>query len=164
MRQTRFFGFSLLEILVALVFISFSFLPIYNLFRFGQAGTVSNIKEIEATNYASDLVNFFREMSYTEIKEVMGSANEKKFEDDSKIKAAFPSWNLKIDEKNYVRGLRLRRFMGNREGILGFAGLLENFTKNRRAVPNYLVDVRITFKKGPGGPNDEVFLSTVVMD
>jgi len=50
----------MIEVLVALVFVSFSFLPIYNLFRFGQLGTVSNEKEVEATNYASDLTNFMR--------------------------------------------------------------------------------------------------------
>jgi len=159
----RSLGFSLIEILLALVFISFSFLPIYNLFRFGQVGTMSNVKEIEATNHASDLVNFLREMSYAEVSGLVGSANEISCKDDTEIKAKFPDWNLKID-KDYTRSLTLQRFLGNKAGWAGLAGLLENFTKNRRAVPNFLAEVTISFKKGPTGPLDSVKLSTIIMD
>ena len=145
------------------MFITFSFLPIYNLFRFGQVGTISNVKEIEATNHASDLINFLREKSYSKVSDLVGSANDLTLKDDGEIKGKFNDWNLKV-EKNYTRSLTLQRYLGNKAGWGGFAALIENFTKHRRAVPNFLAEVKITFKKSTNGPQDEVKLSTIIMD
>jgi hypothetical protein len=153
-------GFSLLEILLALVFVSFSFLPIYNLFRFGQVGAKSNVKEVEATNYASDLVNFLRNMNYTEVSTKVGSGDDFSYDGDSAIKAVFPSWDLETGD-GYTRSLVLRRFPGVRSGFL--KNLLDSFIFKRRAVPNFLAEVKVNFKK-PAGGDDEILICTIIMD
>ena len=153
-------GFSLLEILLALVFVSFSFLPIYNLFRFGQVGAKSNVKEVEATNYASDLVNFLRNMTYSDISEKVGSGDEFAYDDDAAVKKTFSTWDLETGE-GFTRSLVLRRFPGVRSGF--FNKLLDSFVHRRRAVPNFLAEVKVTFRK-PAGGDDEILICTIIMD
>lgn len=155
-------GFSMIEILLALMFVSFSFLPIYNLFRFGQAGAKSNVKEVVATNYASDLVNFLRNMTHEDVKALVSSGDEVTFDDDSAIQGKFPNWNLKTED-GFKRSLVLRKFKGNKEGLAGLSGWWDNFINNRRSVPCYLAEVTVTFRK-PAGGDDEILLCTIIMD
>ena len=80
----------MIEILIALVILSFGFLPIYNLFRQGSATTVNNIQENIATNYASDLINFCKDLKYYQIN---SATDDKKFElkNDTEIQNFFSS-------------------------------------------------------------------------
>lgn len=64
------FGFSMIEIVVGLIILAVGFLPIYNLFRQGSATTVNNVQETIATNYASDIINFCKELKYSELKKI----------------------------------------------------------------------------------------------
>jgi hypothetical protein len=144
---------------MALVFISFSFLPIYNLFRFGQVGAISNVREVEATNHASDLINFLRELGYTQLRSMVSGKNELSLEDDEKIKSYFPNWKLKIDPK-YSRSLALKRYAGNNHGLQAII----DYFKMRKSVPNYLAEVKVSFKKATGVGLDDVVLHIIVTD
>ena len=81
-------GFSMLEIVVALVFVACAFLPIYNLFRTGSIGTASNINENIATNYASDMINFLRDLRYYQI-EKADDSKKLTFSNDEETQAFF---------------------------------------------------------------------------
>jgi len=156
-------GFSLIEILLALVFVSFAFLPIYNLFRVGNVGAMSNVREVEATNYASDLINFLREMDFSEVENALGGDSSADLKNDEEIKAKFPNWTLTVG-KDFERSLHLQKFKGNKAGLGGLTGLVDNIIHHRRSVPNYLAEVKVVFKKAVGANPDEVKLSTIIMD
>ena len=161
-------GFSMIEILVSLVFVSFAFLPIYNLFSFGQRGTTSNEKEIEATNYASDLINFCREQTATDFDRLF---QRKKWPlvDDDAIHAMFKKINLQPPPKvkdGYTRSMEVCPFEGrNTSGVWGIPGAISDFFKNRQKVPNYRVTVEVKFPKvGSKKVMDNVTLITIVLD
>ncbi|RCK79154.1 MAG: hypothetical protein OZSIB_0268 [Candidatus Ozemobacter sibiricus] len=166
-------GFSMIEILVALVFVSFSFLPIYNLFRFGHRGAVSNEKEIEATNYASDLINFMRDRKASELDTLFKSVKDPpEMKNDDEIADMIRRLNLaplpKVGE-GYVRSMKIKRFEGkNNKGPAGIVGWLSDFINRRRAVNNYLVRVRVAYPLVGAGKSsnqeDDVVLYTIVMD
>ena len=63
------FGFTVVEIVIALVIIAVGFLPIYNLFRTSSAGTMNTVHETIATNYASDLINLCKDIRYSDVKD-----------------------------------------------------------------------------------------------
>ncbi len=161
-------GFSMVEILVALMFISFAFLPIYNLFRFGHHGTVSNEREIEATNYASDIINFLRTQKTQIIDQKIPEAATKEF--SLTDKEFFTRFQLLADgfamAPGYTRKLMLKKFNGSdKTGPMGVIGQVSDWWFNRVSVPNYLVHVHVKFPKGlASGHEDEVFLSSIIMD
>lgn len=159
----------MVEILVALVFVSFSFLPIYNLFRFGQKGTVSNEKEIKATNYASDLINLIRDRKAKELDKAFGSPDVKEFKTEEEIADALKKIDanlaIPVPEEGYERSMTLQRFKGKAKISLNIIPWLKELFNSYPAVPNYLVTVKINFaKKGQPTPDDEVCLMTIVMD
>ncbi|NLI77180.1 MAG: hypothetical protein GX442_12155 [Candidatus Riflebacteria bacterium] len=167
-------GFSMIEVLVALVFVSFSFLPIYNLFRFGQRGAVSNEKEVEATNMASDLINFMRDRKGSDLDALYKNVRDiPEFKDDDEIAAMLKQINLtplpKVRE-GFTRSMQLKRYEG-KSGKTSFNPInaLIDFINRRRAVPNYLVRVRVAYPmsgsaKGTTPPEDDVILYTILMD
>lgn len=167
----------MLEILVALVFVSFAFLPIYNMFRFGTRGTVSNAREVEATNYASDLINFMRDRKASELKEVFknDAGKLKTLNNDAEIieilnkmcktpgsEPIIPP----IEEKGYTRSMSVTKYTGaNKKGIFGWSGAISDFLNRRGEVLNFLVSVRVAYARpGSTNPDDEVVLYTIVMD
>ena len=169
-------GFSMVEILVTFMFVSFAFLPIYNLFRFGLRGTVSNEREIESTNYASDLINFLRSQKIADLDAKFPEAKSTSFTtlDD---KVVFT--RLQVDEqgfpmnKGFRRTLLIRRFKGADTGSSnpnsGFwtalGGKIRDYYDDRVSVPNYLIHVRVKHEaQGKTEPDDEIFLSAIVMD
>jgi hypothetical protein len=159
----------MIEILVSIVFISFAFLPIYNLFRFGQQGTYSNEREIEATNYASDLVNFLRDRQITEMDQVFGSVTgEILLNNDGEIEAAFAKANLKTPpavSQGYNRKLMVRRFDGkNQSGFLGIGGWLSDWKIKKRKVENFLVKVEVTYDRADIKNAERVTLFSIVME
>lgn len=157
-----------------MVFISFAFLPIYNLFRFGQQSAWSNQKEIEATNYASDLVNFLRDRSYSELRAAFPTVGPTgvTFMNDGAIHQAFTGGNLVPPGKvgdGWSRSLTLQHFEGkNKGGFLNIVGIykdLEDYLKNRRRVPSFLAAVTVRYVKPKAQePSEEVKLWTIVMD
>lgn len=159
-------AFSLIEILITMVFLSLAFLPLFNLFQFGQKGTTNNLHEVAATNYASDLVNFLREISYTEFAKAAGSAENFKLVNDSQI-AAFVKRinNLKPPpevEDPFVRSMEVRKFVGKDNRTFGWA---IDWFKKRQRVPNYLISVKVEFPRMAGSSEkDRVTLYTIVMD
>ena len=160
-------GFSLVEILVAIIFISFAFLPIYNLFRFGQVGTTSNLNEVAATNYASDLINFVRDLPHYKVAEAAGSQNNIRLENDQQIRAFFDRVGLQppppVDDP-FVRVLELQQFKGrDTRGPLGIIGYLSDLLNKRRSVANYLIRVNVENTR-PIGPSDSVTLFSIVME
>eukprot|EP01156_Anaeramoeba_ignava_P009813 Anaeramoba_ignava/a478257_7.p2 GENE.a478257_7~~a478257_7.p2 ORF type:complete len:169 (+),score=12.07 a478257_7:1308-1814(+) len=159
-------GFSLIEIMLTLVFISLAFLPIYNLFRFGSAGTANNISEVTATNYASDMVNFLRELKVYQIKDVVGK--DLLLKNDEDISKTFKKIGLAPPvsaESPFLRSLELKKFKGkNKKGILGISGFLSDLINQRRAVPNYLAKVKVEFPRNTGKGKDDVTLYTIIMD
>jgi len=176
-RSSRRRAFSMLEILVALVFMSFAFLPIYNLFRFGTRGTASNAREVEATNYASDLINFMRDRKATELATVFKDkeGKSKTLNNDSEIMDILRNICKTqgndpivppIEDKGYTRSMVVTKYnASNDKGFGGIVGWVSDFINRRRAVNNYLVSVRVAFSKpGSTNPDDEVVLYTIVMD
>jgi hypothetical protein len=157
-------AFSLIEVLMTMVFLSMAFLPLYNLFQFGQKGTTNNLQEVAATNYASDMINFVREIPYREFLHAAGSVENFKLTGDDRITAFFRRINLKTPpacEKPFSRSIEVRKFKG-KDARLPFAVL--DLLNKRRAVPNFLITVRVNFPRPGGGTNDEVSLFTIVMD
>ena len=86
-------AFSLIEVLITMVFISLAFLPLFNLFQFGQKGTTNNLQEVAATNYASDMVNFVREIKFSDFAKAAGSVESFKLSSDSQIASFFKRIN-----------------------------------------------------------------------
>lgn len=163
-------AFSLVEVMIALIFMSFAFLPIYNLFRFGSQGTVNNVNEVTATNYASDMINFVRELRYYQIEQAGGSSDKIKLNNDGEIKAFFQKIGLTAPPETtrpFARSLELTRFKGrDTRGPLGVIGWLSDLIHKRRSVPNYLVWVRVTFPRPAGGAggDDDVTLFSLVLE
>ena len=161
------YGFSMIELLVALMFVSFAFLPIYNPFRFGQRGTWSHEKEIVATNHAADLINFFREINIADLDKCFPGAKGKPASfDDSQLQDHLKkNLNLslppsELNDPDYSRKTTLIRYNGVGSKVLGIPG---DWTYERSAVPNYLVTVEVDYKK-KGMGEDKVTLHTIVMD
>jgi len=167
-------GFSLIEILITLVFVSFAFLPIYNLFRFGTRGTATTEREVLCTNHASDLANLFRELSVTQVEQCFPSltsgGQETSLPDDSQIlnavKAAFPTPPdfLTTLPPNFERSMHIKRLDGGRPGIFG--GFADAW-QHRSKVPTFIITVTVKSKGSTQKTNigdDSVTLVTLVMD
>lgn len=167
-------GFSLIEVLIALIFMSLAFLPIYNLFRFGSQGTVNNVYEVTANNYASDLVNFIRDLKVYQIDaaaEVQGKNPEKdeiKLKNDDEINVFFKTIGLNSPPSTlhpFVRSVEMKRYKGNDvAGIAGTVGWLRDLLNDRRSVDNYLIRVCVQFPRSSGGGFDDVTLFSMVLD
>ena len=162
-------AFSLLEILMALVFISMAFLPIYNLFRYGKQGTVNNLNEVTATNYASDMIDFVRQLKVYQIKAMLnGKTSEVAYNNDNAISSAFNKIGKVTPpkvKKPYSRSMSFKYFAGkNKRGLFGIIGWISDFINKRRSVPNYLVNVTVSFPNSIGKKRDNVTLYTIVMD
>ncbi|MBF0546464.1 MAG: hypothetical protein HQM08_18605 [Candidatus Riflebacteria bacterium] len=164
-------AFSMIELLVAILFISFAFLPIYNLFRFGQRGTWSNEKEIIATNYAGDLVNFMREMSLSDLDKIFPEALGKELKMAEaeytsrlgKLGLAPPVCTV-VNCQEFIRSMAVQRFEGRPKG-LNLVGWGTELWNKRVAVPHYLVTVVVDYyKEGMSMGQDKVTLSTMVMN
>ena len=80
-------AFTMIEVVVAIMVIAMAFVPMLNLFKFGSQGTVNNVNEVTATNYASDLVNFVREIQHYKLEEAVKDKIELKT--DAEIKDFF---------------------------------------------------------------------------
>ncbi len=162
-------AFSLLEILMAMLFLSLAFLPVYNLFRFGQHGTKNNLNEVTATNYASDLVNYTRELKVYQIDTMLGGKKKKVLlKNDKEISTAFKRLGLEAPPatvKPFSRSMELSSYKGNNtKGFFGVIGYLSDLFNERRSVKNYLANVKVTFPNTSGNGEDEVQLFTIVMD
>lgn len=161
-------AFSMVEVLVTMVFLSMAFLPIYNLFSFGQRGTTNNLNEIAATNYASDLVNFIREIKFYNFEKAAGSVENFKLSNDTQIASFFKRIGLKTPpacDKPFSRNMEVRKYKGrDTRGPLGVVGWLSDLLNKRRSVQNFMVVVQVEFPRQGGGGNDVVKLYTVVMD
>ncbi len=161
-------GFSLIEILVAMIFVSMAFLPIYNLFRFGSQGTVNNVNEITANNYASDLINFVRELNIDTIRSAAGNNRKISLNSDNDIKSFFRRAGVTPPtEANhpFIRSMTLEYFRGrNTLTPSGALAWLLEILNRRRSVPNFLIKVRVEYPRTTGGGKDDVTLFTLVMD
>ncbi|MBF0406752.1 MAG: hypothetical protein HQM10_05340 [Candidatus Riflebacteria bacterium] len=169
-------AFSMIELLVAILFISFAFLPIYNLFRFGQRGTWSNEKEIIATNYAGDLINFMKELNVTSLDKIFlpdAESKELKMTEQefkgrlSKIKLA-PPVSTVVDPTQFVRSVTVQKFDGRPKSssVIGtVVGWVKELWNKRVGVQHYLVTVTVDYhKEGMSMGQDIVTLSTLVME
>lgn len=161
-------GFSIVEILIALIFMSLAFLPIYNLFRFGSQGTANNIHEVTANNYASDLVNFVRDLKVHQIESAAGNSKKILLNNDPDIKAFFARIGLSAPPEAlhpFKRSLYMEKFKGrDTTGVVGIIGWLSDLLNKRRSVPNFMVKVRVEFPRSSGGGLDDVTLFSLVMD
>lgn len=161
-------AFSLIEVLIALIFVSLAFLPIYNLFRFGSQGTVNNVHEVTANNYASDLVNFIRDLKVYQIDAAIGGSKKITLGNDADISNFFKKLDLAAPPSTlhpYKRILEMEKFKGRDvTGPVGIVGWISDLLNNRRSVPNYLVRVRVEFPRSSGGGMDDVTLFSLVMD
>ena len=167
------FGFTVVEIVIALVIIAIGFLPIYNLFRQGSVGTVNTINETIATNYASDLVNFCKDLNQTQIYD-KDNRKEIEFENDNEIITFFQD-KLGLTAPSevqapFIRKMKLKRFHDYFDRGL-FSGLLELFKdiiNGRKFVPAYVVEVTVTFPRNnartDNADRDDVTLYTLIMD
>ncbi len=161
-------AFSLVEVMIALIFLSFAFLPIYNLFRFGSQGTVNNVYEVTGTNYASDLINFVRDLRFYQIEQAGGKSDKITLKNDSEIKAFFEKIDLAAPPaavEPFARSMEMSRFKGR--ATIQSSGLLpwlSDLINKRRSTPNYLVSVKVTFPRTTGGGSDDVTLFSLVVE
>lgn len=180
-------GFTVIEILIALVIITAGFLPIYNLFKQGTANTLNNVQETIATNYASDLINFCKDLKYQDIKNELSShsdtalkfydaGNSENHREGQKIQEFFNYRNNvppKID-KPFNRILILDEWDVNAEyqpsgsGLIGLFKRIVNTFMNwilkRKKVPCYIVEVTVFFPRSHGAAEDEVTLFSLILD
>ena len=163
----------MLEIMIALIVTAVAFLPIYNLFRFGSLGAANNIYEVTASNYAADLTNFVRDIKAHQIKTVAGSSDKITLNSDEQIAAFFSRIDLTAPppvKAPFSRKLELEKFLANDTlGSVGSGGSswlrdLLRLLSNRRAVPNYLICVKVTFPKMSGNEKEDVTLFSMAMD
>jgi hypothetical protein len=161
-------AFSMIEILIALMFISLAFLPMFHLFRFGQRGTWSNEKEILATNHAADLLNFVRELSVAQIDSCVPKADQGVtltdtiFQDilKDRLNLTLPPSDARIGFA--LRTLTLIRFPGSSQGASGQPG---SWFYDRSCVPNFLVSVEVDYHhQGFSMGSDRVVLRTIITD
>lgn len=152
----------MIEILIALVILSFGFLPIYNLFRQGSATTVNNIQENIATNYASDLINFCKDLKYYQIN---SATDDKKFElkNDTEIQNFFSS-KLDLTAPPSVQEPFNRSVIIEKYDTRGIVELIKDIIANRKKVPSYMVTVKVTFPKMSGKGEDDVTIYSIIMD
>ena len=137
-------GFTIIELLMALLFMSFAFLPIFNLFRFGQEGAQSSKMEVEGTNYASDILNAFRTLSVAEIRTRLKPTDNVPYTDDAicnQLSTLF-GINLPRVKSPFRRTVTLVQFAGQ-AGT--FIGAIVEWIKQLQKVPCYLVIVDIDY-------------------
>lgn len=156
-------AFSMIEILLAVIFISFAFLPIYNLLRFGEIGTTSNINEVTATCYASDLINFVREIPFPLIKQVASNCPVS-FKGDAQIQSAFSKISIEpppATDPYFERSITFEEYQGKSSTLLG---KFDDWFHKRVAVPNFIVRVKVEYPRIPNGPLDNVILFSVLLE
>ncbi len=143
-------GFTLIELLLALLILSFAFLPMFNLFRYGAEGTQSTRMETEGANYAGDILNAFRTLSYQEVKtqlgaDLSGSPKSHAYTDAEicgKLKQRF-KLEIPLVKKPFSRQVTIVEFQGQANTLLGI--LIEKL-RRLQAVPCFLVIVDIDFE------------------
>ena len=181
----------MIEILVGLVILSFGLLPIYNLFKQGRDETVNNVQETIATNYASDVINFCKEIRYSDLKKAVeeeggldsdktftfydegndtahkptsnAASLQKFFEENENLKFIAPTL---IEEKAYNRILKIKDC--GREKKTGLAGLwqsIKDFFSKTCYVSAYLATVTVSFPRNQNKKiEDKVILYTLILD
>ncbi len=172
-------GFSMIEIVISLIILAVGFFPVYNLFRQGSAGTANTVQETVATNYASDLINFCKDLRYTQLKDV-GNIQDDTPYSDSQFQTIIDQYRqdpnaseeanteLKIpniDEEEailYKRTITFTDFPLPTKQNPGFWQRIWQKIKDaigvggreeqerRNYVPSYKVTVKVQFPKGNG--------------
>lgn len=154
-------GFTVVEIVIALVIIAVGFLPIYNLFRHSSAGTMNTVHETIATNYASDLINLCKDIRYSDVKDKV-SEEKLSLNDDTEISNFIKELDFTPPppvEKPFTRKMTLTRYDRRR-----FTEWLSDLFSGRKKVDTYLVEVTVLFPRMSGSGQDEVSLYTLIMD
>lgn len=164
------FGFTMVEIVIAMIILVIGFFPIYNLFKQGSGTAVNNIQETIATNYASDLINFCKDLRYSLIdKYHLFNGNDNPdplvLENDTKIIEFFKEIDDTLTpppsvDVPFIRSLTITKFARR-----GFMEWLTDLFKKRRKVPTFLIEVKVTFPRMGGRNNDDdVTLFSLIMD
>ena len=163
-------GFTVVEIVIALIIIAVGFLPIYNLFRQSSSGAVNTIHETIATNYASDLVNLCKDTNYTLVDNHFDQ-KDIDLEDDSKITEFFTSLDMVAPpavKAPFIRKMKLTRHNMWDDGVInGIITLIKNLLTGRKHVSTFVVEVTATFPRSNNASDknrDEVILYTLIMD
>lgn len=175
------YGFSMIEIIIALIIIAIGFLPIYNLFRQGTKTTVSNVQETVATNYASDLINFCKDLRYFQIKPIVD--DEKTFTEgdgENQIKEFIEQINPDLADnwksvpEPYTRTLKIKRYDSR-----GWSEFWSDFThegwselfEKKSLIPCCSIKVTVSFprmmskkKENDKSNIEEVTLHSILMD
>ncbi len=165
-------GFTVVEIIIALVIIAVGFLPIYNLFRQGSSVTMNTVHETQATNYASDLINFCKDLNLVQIYNA-DSKDNIELDNDDKIRDFFSTKLSKTPpspvEPPFVRSLIFKKKFKYTDGRL-FPAIIEFFKdiiSGRKFVKTYEVIVTVTFPRNSdvkSNQRDEVTLYTLVIE
>ncbi|MDD2624990.1 MAG: prepilin-type N-terminal cleavage/methylation domain-containing protein [Candidatus Riflebacteria bacterium] len=156
-------AFTMIEVVVAVMLIAMAFVPMLNLFKFGSQGTVNNVNEVTATNYASDLVNFVREIQHYKLEEVIKDKIE--LSGDTKIKDFFTQ-QLKLNppplvEEPFERSIEIKRYDGAPKNWLG---AIIAVIKKRQVVNSFLFSVTVTFPRPSKSGKDKVKLFSMVVE
>jgi hypothetical protein len=173
MNRRRSAAFTMIEVVVAIGILAMAFVPMMNLFRFGSQGTVNNVNEITATNYASDLVNFVREIQHYKLKAAV--TEELDLGGDEEIASFFKDKMglvapTAVDEP-FVRSMRLKRYAGEVKKESGLVGAIKHklgkaYTayKKRQAVESFKLSVTVAYPKLSARGEDEVTLYSLVVE
>lgn len=167
----------MVEVTVALFLVTVAFLPIYSLFSYGRQGAENNVFEVTASNYASDMINFIRDLKPRQLRKAsaFSSNDELTLKDDTEALAFFKSIDLtppSATEKPYVRKIILddRWYKEwHKNSITRIidtirAKLSDRFT-NRQNIDSMLVKVEVTFPKLDKTKGlDKVVLYSIVVD
>ena len=173
----------MIEVVIGLIIIAIGFLPIYNLFRQGTKTTVNNVQETVATNYASDLINFCKDLRYYQIKSIV--SDEETYEEGegkdeikdfiSKIDPDLAD-NWKSIPEPYVRKITLHHYP--KKTKIDSTLIIDLFTKGIKEaielstqVPCYSIKVTVSFprmmskkKENDKSNIEEVILHSILLD
>jgi hypothetical protein len=166
-------AFTMIEVVVAIMILAMAFVPMMNLFQFGSQGTVNNVNEITATNYASDLVNFVRDIQHYRLMSAV--SDEVNLSGDAEISAFFRDKLGMVApsgaEEPFVRSMSLKRFSGEvkkESGIIGaikhHLGKVYSAYKKRQAVASFKVSVKVSYPRVSARGEDEVTLYSLVVE
>ena len=159
----------MLEIIIAVVILAFGVLPIFDLFRQNTASASNNINETKATNFASDLINFCKDLRYNELEVAAGSEESIELANDQDIRQFFTRINQNIPDslpEPFGRSMTIKRCKPSRfERLADLLSILIGGNKKYSPFPTYLIKVKVSFPRIRGkSKDDSVTLYTIVLD
>lgn len=159
----------MVEIAIALFLVAVAFLPIYSLFSYGRQGTENNVFEVTASNYASDMINFIRDLKPEQIRKApsFSGQTEITLNDDADAEAFFKTISLVPPSKvlePYSRKVSISD-KWHKNWLEKIWDKILDLFERRQQIDSMLARVEVTFPKPDRSKGlDKVVLYSIIMD